>query len=66
MFQSVVNINVPTCTTGSIRETVEVPAATALNGRPIDPSNCLSTVTNPVDDVDGFINGFVTVSSIGT
>jgi 5'-nucleotidase len=65
-FQSVVNINVPTCTTGSIRGTVEVPAATALNGRPINPSNCLSTVTDPVDDVDGFINGFVTVSSIGT
>ncbi len=66
LFQSVVNINVPTCTAGSIRETVEVPAATALNGRPINPSNCLSTATDPVDDVDGFLNGFVTVSSIGT
>jgi 5'-nucleotidase len=66
LFQSVVNINVPTCTAGAIRGTVEVPAATALNGRPINPSNCLSTATNPVDDVDGFLNGYVTVSSIGT
>jgi 5'-nucleotidase len=64
-FQSVTNINVPTCTTGSIRGTAVLPTATALNGRPINPSNCLSTVTTFADDVDGFLNGYTTVSSIG-
>ena len=47
LFESVVNINIPTCTTGSIRGTVHVPAATALNGRPFNPSNCLSSATRP-------------------
>ena len=37
LFQSVVNINVPTCVTGSIRGTVEVPAATSANGRSAQP-----------------------------
>ena len=64
-FQSVTNINIPTCTAGSIRGTAILPAATATNGRPLNPSNCLSTVNTFVDDVDGFINGYITVSSIG-
>ena len=64
-FQSVTNINIPTCTAGSIRGTAILPTATALNGRPANPSNCLSTVNTFADDVDGFINGYITVSSIG-
>jgi 5'-nucleotidase len=62
---SVTNINIPTCTAGSIRGTAEVPAATAFNGRPFNPSNCLSTVTTFADDIDAFINGYISVSSIG-
>jgi 5'-nucleotidase len=64
-FQSVVNINAPTCTSGSIRGTAEVPAATDFNGRPFG-SNCLSTVTSFADDIDAFNNGYVAISSIGT
>ena len=63
--QSVTNINIPTCTAGSIRGTAVLPTATAFNGRPANPSNCLSTVNTFADDVDGFINGYITVSSIG-
>ncbi len=63
--QSVVNINVPTCTSGSIRGVVNIAAATALNGRSINPSNCTSTVTTFNDDVDAFVNGYITVSNIG-
>ena len=62
---SVTNINIPTCTAGSIRGTALLPAAAAANGRPLNPSNCLSTVNTFADDVDGFINGYITVSSIG-
>ena len=60
------NINIPTCTTGSIRGTVVLPTATAFNGRP-GGSNCASTVNANtfVDDIDGFNNGYTTVSEIG-
>jgi 5'-nucleotidase len=64
-FDVVANLNIPTCTAGSIRGTVEVPVATALNGRPINPSNCTSTVTTFADDVDAFINGYITLSDVG-
>lgn len=63
-LEPVTNINVPTCTAGSIRGTVHVPAATAFNGRPFNPSDCTSTVTSFTDDVDAFLNGFVSVSTI--
>jgi 5'-nucleotidase len=64
-FQEVANINVPTCTAGSIRGTVEVPTATDFAGRPFNPSNCLSTVTTLNDDVDAFIHGFVALADAG-
>ncbi|MBK5290055.1 MAG: 5'/3'-nucleotidase SurE [Acidimicrobiia bacterium] len=63
-LEPVTNINVPTCTAGSIRGTVHVPAATALNGRPYNPSDCTSTVTSFADDVDAFINGYISVSTL--
>lgn len=68
LFQSVVNINVPTCTAGSVRGTAFVPAATDFtSGNPVtSTSDCTSTLTNPVDDIQAFRNGFVSVSSIGT
>jgi 5'-nucleotidase len=65
-FQVVGNLNIPTCTSGSIRGTLELPASTALNGRPYDPSNCNSTVTSFTDDLDGFLNGYITLSDVGT
>ena len=68
LFQSVVNINIPTCPTGSVRGTLFLPVAVDISsGNPITaPSDCESTLVNPVDDIAGFLNGFVTVSSIGT
>jgi 5'-nucleotidase len=64
-FQEVANINVPTCTSGSIRGTAVVPTGTDFAGRPFNPSNCLSTVTTLVDDVDAFIHGFIALSDVG-
>jgi 5'-nucleotidase len=60
-FENVVNINVPTCTTGSIRGTVSVPTASSLAGF---SSDCTSTKTTFTDDVDAFTNGYIAVSSI--
>jgi 5'-nucleotidase len=64
-FERVTNVNVPTCTAGTIRGTAHVPAGPALNGRPYGPSNCLSTGATFADDVDAFDNGFIAVSNIG-
>ena len=63
VFQSVVNINIPSCTSGSIRGTLFVPPANTFN---LGGSDCTSTETTIPDDVAGYVNGFVTVSSIGT
>ncbi len=63
VFEKVVNINIPTCTAGSIRGTKVLPLATS--GYALT-SNCTSTVTNVADDVAGFLNGFITVTSVGT
>ena len=63
VLQSVVSINVPTCYSGTIRGTRFLPLAPSFSAA---PSNCLSTVTDPADDVAGFLNGFTTISSIGT
>jgi 5'-nucleotidase len=60
--EDVANLNIPTCFTGAIRGKAVLPVAAALNGRPFNPSNCNSTVTTFADDVDGFINGFITLS----
>jgi 5'-nucleotidase len=64
--QVVANINVPTCTAGSIRGTATLPMATAFNSRPFGPTDCTSTVTTFADDLDAFLNGFVSISNAGT
>lgn len=65
LFQTVVNVNIPTCTTGTNRGLITVPAAPDATGAFAAP-DCTSTVVDPPDDVAGFHNGYVTVTSIGT
>jgi 5'-nucleotidase len=64
---SVVNINVPTCTVGlEPRGTVEtVTAADTVSGNPVEPGDCASTATDPVDDIAAFRAGFVAVADPG-
>jgi hypothetical protein len=40
--------------------------ATAFDGRPFDPSDCTSTLSTFADDLDAFLNGFVSISNAGT
>jgi 5'-nucleotidase len=64
---SVVGINVPTCLAGTeIRGTLEVPVATAIpeGVNVLADIDCASTVTDPPDDVQAFINGFVAISPV--
>jgi 5'-nucleotidase len=58
----VVNINVPTCTTGEIRGLVEVPAAPT--GDALAAVDCTSTLEDPTDDLTAFTNGFATLSEV--
>ena len=58
----VYSLNVPTCPTGEIRDTLEVPPATA--GDPLADSDCTSTVEGLTDDISAFNNGFATLSEV--
>jgi 5'-nucleotidase len=61
----VVNINAPTCPDDAVRGTADVPAATDFAGRdPLGAIDCAGTGTNPVDDVDALLHGFVAVSPV--
>jgi 5'-nucleotidase len=59
----VVNLNVPTCPTGSVRGLKQEPVAKTGNGI-TPPTNCQSTETQFTDDVQAFVNGFATVSQL--
>ena len=59
------NLNVPTCTVGEMRGVVDAPIATSADNA-IGPSDCASTLTDPVDDIQAFANGFAVVSTLST
>ncbi len=56
------NLNVPTCTVGTVRGVIEVPSASS--GDILAPVNCESTLTDPADDVQAFVNGYAPLSII--
>lgn len=66
-LENITSINIPSCETGSIRGTLEVPLATenpnawALSNGTQD---CESTVENPPNDVEAFFNGYTSVSLV--
>ena len=55
---TVTNLNVPTCAHGSTRPLVVVPVAPpGVNvGAPV---NCVTPAPKPVNDVDGFVHGYI-------
>ena len=60
----VLNVNVPTCPTGTVRGIKQVPLASDLSGRDITVVNCSSDATHPPDDVAAFLDGFASVTSL--
>ena len=60
----VTSFNIPTCNTGKLRGVKEVPTATDLAGRNLAVSDCTSTKTTFTDDIDAFINGYATQSTV--
>jgi 5'-nucleotidase len=59
----VVNLNVPTCTTGAMRGVRQVPLATTTEGA-VGTSDCTSTVTAVTNDIEAFTNGFSPVTQL--
>jgi 5'-nucleotidase len=59
----VVNLNVPTCTTGALRGVRQVPLAGAAEGA-VAAANCASTVTTVSTDAEAFLNGFAAVTQL--
>ncbi|MBK9179213.1 MAG: survival protein SurE [Acidimicrobiales bacterium] len=58
------NLNVPTCPSGSVRGVVDVPTATDAGGRDLLTTSCTSTVEDPADDIDAFMNGFAPLAPV--
>jgi len=56
------NLNVPTCTTGTLRDLVDVPVATDAAGRDLLASDCAGTPPPPTDDIGAFISGYPSLS----
>lgn len=59
---AVTSINIPSCTTGEVRDLVEVPVAT--QGDPLAGQDCTSTAEDPADDIAGLTAGFATLSVV--
>ena len=60
---TVFNMNIPTCPTGTVRGTVDVPLATSADGY-LDVPDCASTATNPTDDIKAFHIGYAPLTNI--
>jgi 5'-nucleotidase len=61
---AVENLNVPTCSVGTVRGVIEQPPAADLAGRDMFTVDCSSTKENFVDDVDAFVNGYAVLSDL--
>ena len=62
---TVLDLNVPSCTTGMVRGLVDVPLQTVDRGQGYQP-DCTSTAgPDFVDDTDAFVNGYATVADAG-
>ena len=58
------NLNVPSCTTGTVKAQVEVPTAKDAEGRDLLTVDCTTPLANPKDDIDAFIHGYPALSPL--
>lgn len=64
MPPGVESINIPSCNAGSIRGTIfGLPLAPSIDGA-LGPQDCESTLEDPDDDVQAFVNGFIPVTTV--
>jgi 5'-nucleotidase len=59
------NMNVPTCSSGSVRGPVNAPLATSLTGINLSTVDCTSTATDYSNDAEAFVDGFAVIAPLG-
>ena len=66
-FMELPNINIPSCGSGlSPQGTVETVVGVDLSsGGYFNPQDCLSTQTTFADDLDAFLNGYISIADMG-
>lgn len=57
------NLNVPLCSAGQVRGLARVEMSTSADNS-LSAQDCESRVAQPGDDINAFINGFATISSV--
>jgi 5'-nucleotidase len=57
------NVNIPTCTSGAIRGTLDTTIAPTADNAIAD-QNCASTLASPTNDIEAFNNGYITVTKV--
>ncbi len=60
----VFNLNIPTCSAGSVRGEINVPISTTDNSFLTQQPNCLSTAPAPSNDVGAYMVGFAPLSML--
>jgi 5'-nucleotidase len=60
----VLNVNIPTCSAGTLRGVKQVPPAPALDGAAVSAVDCSSTATDPKTDIEAFGDGFASVTTL--
>src|SRR3954454_10613395 len=60
--KQVTNMNIPSCTSGDIKQPVEVPLAPAGTAGAFAAQDCTSTLKDPPNDVVAFNAGYVTIT----
>jgi 5'-nucleotidase len=60
--KQVTNMNIPSCTSGDIKQPVEVPLAPAGTPGALVAQDCTSTLSDPPNDVVAFNAGYVTIT----
>ncbi|CAB4733621.1 unannotated protein [freshwater metagenome] len=59
------NLNVPSCPAGTlVRGLQAVPVATDATDALLNPTDCASTLMNPVSDIQAFNNGYASLSNL--
>jgi 5'-nucleotidase len=62
----VASLNIPTCTTGTVRGQVEVQTAADAAGRELGAApDCTATAPAPATDVEAFLDGFAALAPVG-
>ncbi len=59
------SMNIPSCSSGEIRGTIDGLALSDDTAAALGTQDCESTLEDPADDVEAFLNGFISLATVG-